>query len=479
MVDSSAKKGSLLAQARRTDILSGFVVLSLVALLLSPLAVQRKVHGLRDEIEHAADPARTLVTEAQYLLARQTSVLRGYFITGDTAALQHYRELEQEELKVYAELQPLVERLGDRALTHFVELRTLSGQWHERLDNEELASSLASGTGTAEELPFEQTLYLNALSRAITLDEAITRETRARREDIARAERWGFVVGAVLALLALAAASAAGYLSYRVRLLAREAEARQALAEGALDAKNRAVLARTRLLRGITHDVKNPLGAADAYADLLELGLKGPLPPAQLEFVGKIRQCLRAALGIVGDLLDLASAETGDLHVESIPTNVGRVVADLAGEYRAIVLQAGHALTCQVPAELPEIDSDPNRIAQVLSNLVSNAVKYTPAPGRIDLRAEWVERRNTVPAGPWVAIRVGDSGPGIREEHRESVFDEFSRLRLDAAPGHGLGLAISRRISRLLGGDVTIGDSTLGGAELTLWLPAYRSDPPG
>jgi signal transduction histidine kinase len=259
-------------------------------------------------------------------------------------------------------------------------------------------------------------------------------------------------------------------------LLAREAEARQALAEGALDAKNRAVLARTRLLRGITHDVQNPIGAADAYADLLEQGFKGQLPPAQLEFIGKIRQCLRAALGIVGDLLDLASAETGELHVESSPTSIASVVADVVDEYRAVVFQAGHTLTCHVPSDLPQIDSDPDRIGQILSNLVSNAVKYAPPPGRIELRAEWVERRDSVPYGPWVALRVADSGPGIPDDLRESVFDEFSRLRLDAAPGHGLGLAISRRISHLLGGDVELGDSTLGGAEFTLWLPAYRSD---
>ena len=479
VTDFTARGGSLLAQARRTDFLSGFVVLSLVALLVSPLVVQGEVHGLRDEIEHAADPARTLVTEAQYLLARQTSVLRGYFITKDTASLQRYRELQAEELKVYAELQPLVERLGDRALTHFVELRTLSGQWHDRLDNEEISPSSLARARRENELPFEQTLYLEALARATSLDDAIAQETRARRDAIARAERWGLVVGAVLALLALAAASAAGYLSYRVRLLAREAETRQGVAERALEAKNRAVLARSRLLRGITHDVKNPLAAADAYADLLVHGHRGTVPPAQLEFIDRIRQCLRAALGIVGDLLDLATAETGALHMESTPTSVARVAADVVDEYRAVVLRAGHTLTCHVPPDLPEIHSDPNRIGQILSNLVSNAVKYTPPPGRIELRAEWAERRDSVPGGPWVALRVADSGPGIPDDLRESVFDEFSRLRLDAAPGHGLGLAISRRIAQLLGGDVELGDSALGGAEFTLWLPAFVSDSHG
>ncbi|MBW3628838.1 MAG: hypothetical protein KY464_06025 [Gemmatimonadetes bacterium] len=465
----------LLRQARRTDILSGFVVLSLIALLLSPLAVQRKVHGLRDEIQHAADPARTLVTEIQYLLARQTSVLRGYFISGDATSLRQFRELHAEELKVYEELRPLVERLGDRTLTHFVELRTLSIHWHERLDSNEVDSSVWDRSRTAKELPFEQTLYLAALSSAARLDEAIAEEARARREDIARAERWGSMVGAVLALLALGAATAAGYLSYRVRILAREAESRQALAEGALDAKNRAVLARTRLLRGITHDVKNPLGAADAYADLLQQGLKGPIPPAQLEFIGNIRHCLRAALAIVGDLLDLATAESGELSVESTPTSLGRLVAEVVEEYRGVVFRASHTLAFHVPAAMPEIDSDPNRIAQILSNLVSNAVKYTPPPGRIEVWVDPVQSRGAGNSQAWVAVRVADSGPGIPERHRETIFEEFSRLHLDAAEGHGLGLAISRKIARLLGGDVTIGDSAIGGAEFTLWLPADRA----
>jgi signal transduction histidine kinase len=469
--DPTATPRSSLRQERRNDFLSGSVVLALIALLLSPLVVQRRVHGMRDEIEHAADPARTLVTEVQYLLARQTSVLRGYFIARDTASLRQFRDLQEEELRVYEELSPLVARLGDRVLAHYVELRTLSRQWHERLDSDEIAASLRDGDRGVDELPFEQTLYLEALTSAASLDDAIAQETSARRVEIQRAEGWGLMVGAVLAVLALAAALAVAYLSYRVRLLAREAEARRLLAEQALEAKDQAILARTRLLRGVTHDVMNPLGAADAYADLLEQGLKGPLPPPQLEFIGKIRQCLRGSLNIVADLLDLATAESGELHVAPAPTSLTKVVREVVEEYRAIALRAGQTLDYHVPSGAPEISTDENRIRQVLGNLLSNAVKYTPPPGRIEVRLDWDLDRRTGGNQRWFALRVSDSGPGIPETHREAIFEEFSRLRVGGAEGYGLGLAISRRIARLLGGEVTVSHASLGGAEFTLWLP--------
>jgi len=110
-----------------------------------------------------------------------------------------------------------------------------------------------------------------------------------------------------------------------------------------------------------------------------------------------------------------------------------------------------------------------------MGNLLSNAVKYTPAGGRIDVRISQRTTRREGDAGPWVSVHVIDTGPGIAPEDQERVFSEFTRLAPTAAEGAGLGLSISRRIARLLGGDLTVESEIGQGSNFTLWLPVTRA----
>jgi PAS domain S-box-containing protein len=256
-------------------------------------------------------------------------------------------------------------------------------------------------------------------------------------------------------------------------------EARNAVLaqEALLLAVTQAMEARTRLLRGVTHDVKNPLGAADGYAQLLELELRGTLLPEQEKWVAGVRRGIGRALALITDLLDLSLAESGGLPVVREGADLRLLVMEVVEEHRGIAEAAGHVLTCECTERVP-IETDPARVRQVLGNLVTNALKYTPAPGRITL---WIERDaegGPKRAGPWVAAHVSDSGPGIPLDQRESVFGEFHRLHTtEQASGHGLGLAISRLIARLLDGDLTVSGKPDEGATFSLWLPADPVDP--
>ena len=111
----------------------------------------------------------------------------------------------------------------------------------------------------------------------------------------------------------------------------------------------------------------------------------------------------------------------------------------------------------------------------MLGNLVSNAIKYTPAPGRIDIGVNG--NAADAPFGrPAVAISVSDTGPGIAPEHRDDIFNEFTRINdHSTATGHGLGLPIARRVARLLGGELGVADNSGPGTTFVLWLPR-RSD---
>jgi PAS domain S-box-containing protein len=256
-------------------------------------------------------------------------------------------------------------------------------------------------------------------------------------------------------------------------------EARNAVLtqEKLLLAVTQATEARTRLLRGVTHDVKNPLGAADGYAQLLELDPSGTLLPEQVKWVAGIRRGIHGALAIITDLLDLSLAESGGLPVNRQPVDLAAVAAEAVEDHRGAAEAAGHVLVWEGGAAVP-IHTDPVRVREVLGNLLSNAVKYTPAPGRITLGIERGAGGARPGRGEWVAAHVRDSGPGIPPDARESIFGEFHRLHsAEQASGHGLGLAISRQIARLLDGDLTVSGEPGEGATFSLWLPAAGTQP--
>ncbi len=257
-------------------------------------------------------------------------------------------------------------------------------------------------------------------------------------------------------------------------LLRDTTEARNAVLaqEALLLAVTQAMEARTRLLRGVTHDVKNPLGAADGYAQLLESGLQGTLLPEQEKWVAGVRRGIGGALALITDLLDLSLAESGGLPITRETVDLRVLIVEALEEHRGAAEAAGHIINCECDERL-RIHTDPARVRQVLGNLVTNAIKYTPPPGRITL---WVERDaegGPTGSGQGVAAHVSDDGPGIPLDERESIFGEFHRLHsAEQASGHGLGLAISRLIARLLDGDLTVSGQPGEGATFTLWLPA-------
>lgn len=255
----------------------------------------------------------------------------------------------------------------------------------------------------------------------------------------------------------------------RERLLERERDAR-AEADRRREELERVTESRARLMRGFGHDVKNPLGAADGFAELLEEGVLGDLSPQQEDSVRRMRGAIRASLHLIDELLELARAEAGQLEIEKMRTDVAQLARDVAEDFRAQATAAG--LTLQVSAsEALVTETDPARVRQVLGNLLSNAVKYTPA-GRITVDADRVAGGRAPGGGRWTHVRVADTGPGVPPEKQDLIFQEFTRLDPEGKHGAGVGLAISRRIARLLGGEITVESEVGRGSTFSLWLPA-------
>ena len=235
--------------------------------------------------------------------------------------------------------------------------------------------------------------------------------------------------------------------------------------------RKRIAESRVRLVRGFTHDVKNPLGAADGFLALLEDRMMGELQPRQLDAVTRARRSIQRALDLIRNVLELARAEAGQVEVHPESMSPAAAARDIVDEFRAQAGEKGLSLDLVTPDELPPIESDASRVRQILSNLVSNAVKYTPRGGRIEVAACVKSDGDAPHVGRWVAIDVCDDGPGISAEQRHRLFEEFTRFDPNAAQGAGIGLAISQRLAAALGGSITVRSEVGAGSTFTLWLP--------
>lgn len=230
---------------------------------------------------------------------------------------------------------------------------------------------------------------------------------------------------------------------------------------------------RVRLIRGFTHDVKNPLGAADGHLALLEDGIGGPIAEQQHDRVVRARRSIRAALSLVTQLLDIARAEAGQIEVQRAPMDVIATAREVMEEFHAQALAKGLDLALDVPEGRDRIavESDQARVRQILANLLSNAVKYggNDHGGRIVISARIAKHDDRT--GEWATVAVSDNGPGIPYDKQNMLFREFTRFDPSAAQGSGIGLAISQRIARALGAAITFRSTPGEGSTFTLWLP--------
>lgn len=467
------RTGEVLQPRWRAVLPTAFVVLCLLALLAGPLVMLSRIQGLHEEIQVAADPARAAVVRIQYLLARQTSALRGYWISGDPEFLRRFEQFAADEEAIHARLETLTSQLGPDVVTGVADLRARSIRWHE-----ELADDLQPADETramSTETPFEIAYYMAAIDAATRLDAALVNATVERQTAIRAAEDRMRIFQIGLVAIALLAAASTAYLGLKMRSFAAMAETRRLEAEHAFKVSARAVRAKSRLMRGVTHDVKNPLGAADGYAELLQMEVRGSLTAEQSQMVEGIRRAIQNALGIIDDLLEMASAERGSLAVRSSVASLPALVEECVEEYRGAADAAGHTFEVDLRSGDFMVRTDPARVMEIIGNLLSNAIKHTPAGGVIRVETELM--RSDDP--PHLAVvRVVDSGPGIPPEHHERIFQEFERLPGAEARGHGLGLAIARRIARLIDGDLWVESDGVSGTAFSLRVPTHPGNHP-
>jgi signal transduction histidine kinase len=245
-------------------------------------------------------------------------------------------------------------------------------------------------------------------------------------------------------------------------------------AQRARERLERVMRSRSRLMRGFSHDVKNPIGAASGHAALLEDAVYGPLNPELRRGVSRIRHALDEALRLIDDLHELTRSETGHLVIVMAPVDAVELLTACVDDFRAAAAAAGLGLEVDLPPGPVIVVTDAVRAGQVVGNMLSNAIKYT-ATGRIVLRAHLGptegDRKGVEPTPAWLDIHVTDSGRGIPVDQLETIFEEFTRFEPHQVRGAGLGLAISRRVARALGGTLTVRSVVGRGSTFTFRVP--------
>lgn len=231
--------------------------------------------------------------------------------------------------------------------------------------------------------------------------------------------------------------------------------------------------AKTNILNMVSHDLRTPLTSILLYAEMLNQELDTLAFEDQQRFLRIIcEECNRLAR-LVDDLLEAQRLEAGRARWDIRPHDLAPTIRNSVALFEAMARDAGIELSLVCPPRLPTVEADADKIAQVLSNLISNAIKYTSAGGRVLVS---VEHR----CGE-LCIRVADNGQGIARDHWDEIFDRFSQLGTEdeSPPGVGLGLFIVRHIVERHGGCVWV-DSQLGaGSEFVVVLPEnQRRDEP-
>lgn len=295
----------------------------------------------------------------------------------------------------------------------------------------------------------------------------------------------GGVLGVVVATMAVI-----GFVAF----LLYERMRRRRLRERSLELEHlsfelaRANRAKSEFLANVSHELRTPLAAIVGFVDLLRDGSYGELGPRMVGPVEHIQASAEHLQQLVDQILDLAKLSAGRLETHREPLSLRAFVIDVASEIEPLVIEKGLALSLQVPATLPRLSTDPTHLRHILVNLLGNAVKFT-STGSIVVRAAHVsdparllpesaarQRPLLMAGGAWIALQVVDTGIGIAERDQQRIFEEFEQVdagsRGDSERrGTGLGLSITRRLARLLDGDITVESAPGRGSTFTCWLP--------
>jgi signal transduction histidine kinase len=229
-------------------------------------------------------------------------------------------------------------------------------------------------------------------------------------------------------------------------------------------------LAKSQFITIVSHEMKTPMTSIRGYADLVRRGMVGPVNDQQAEFLDIVLDNVDRMAALVSDLTDISRIETGRLKVNLAEVALPQYIQEVVTSLRPQIDAKQQTVDLALPTSLPALHTDPARLVQILTNLASNAVKYTPPGGRIEVSAR-------VHDG-YLRVQVSDSGIGLSPEDQAKLFTQFFRsdnpvVREQA--GWGLGLSVTRSLVELLGGKIGVKSQLGQGSSFWFTLPVSHS----
>jgi PAS domain S-box-containing protein len=235
--------------------------------------------------------------------------------------------------------------------------------------------------------------------------------------------------------------------------------------KAALDATH----AKSDFLANMSHELRTPLNSIIGFSEVMQDGMTGPMTDDQQRYLGNIYKSGRHLLALIDDILDLSKVEAGKMELDLSDFSLHELLEGSLVMFRERAMKHDIALHTDMAKDIGSIRADQRKIKQVVYNLLSNAMKFTPDGGKVGIRATRDSDE--------IRVAVWDTGPGIQEEDMHKLFQAFSQLETTLTkehPGTGLGLNLSRKLVELHGGELSVESEFGSGAEFSFTIPLAR-----
>ena len=241
--------------------------------------------------------------------------------------------------------------------------------------------------------------------------------------------------------------------------------------QSAYEELNRLTQAKERFFASINHELRNPVGAILGYQSLVLDRFRDELPEKARAYLTKAHRAAETLRTLINDILDLSKLAAGKMDVDLQPCTVAQIIDDVLNTIQPLADEKGVPLAVEIAPDLPLVSTDSKRVQQILVNLVSNAVKFTGDGGvRVGAAPVRGDTNGTGQPESSVEVRVTDTGAGISEEDQKRIFEEYEQVK-GTQGGTGLGLPISRRLARALGGELWVESEVGNGSVFVLRIP--------